>query len=93
MVMPTIGAYLGEMIVRHVGGRWVTSHMNPIGLTVFFDDEGAVDPFKPVVERLRGNDDQAIAKYFVAVRLAKQIRAAGQSAKGPGFLDRLRRRG
>jgi hypothetical protein len=91
-LMPTIGAYLGDMMVRHLGGRWVTSHLNPIGLTVYFDGEGDVDPFKPVLERLRGNDDQAIAKYFVAVRLAQDARAREQSARAPSLLDRLRRR-
>lgn len=85
-VVPTMGAYLGEMMVQHLGGEWVSSAETSAGLAVRFVG-GPIDPFKPVEQRLRG-DPQAIAQSYVALRAILR----GELPRKRSLRDRMMRR-
>lgn len=67
-----LGCYVGEVMARALGGRWVATarsplaHVSPWPMVVMLADGSAWDPIGKVYKRLELGDSEYLPGYFAA---------------------------
>jgi hypothetical protein len=67
------GCYLGEVVIRSLGGRWARSSAEPgkedprVPLVVALPDGRLCDPIGAAFERLESPEQQSVARFFQAL--------------------------
>jgi len=67
-----IGCYLGEVMVRHLSGRWTPTARSPLGslspwpMVVTLPDGSAWDPIGKAYKRLELGDSEYLPAFFAA---------------------------
>lgn len=67
-----IGCYLGEVMVRHLGGRWTATARSPLAdlspwpMVVLLPDGSAWDPIGKAYKRLELGDSEYLPAFFAA---------------------------
>ena len=67
------GAYVGEVVRRHYGGRWAIS--KPEGVLQLETEDATIFPVRKVQKRLTAGPADAIPNYFNAMRVVLESKA------------------
>jgi hypothetical protein len=65
-----LGAYLGEVLIRNLGGEWVTDDADPegeINVAVRLQDETLVWPVQRVMKRLTEGEGESVHAYVALI--------------------------
>lgn len=85
----SLGAYLGEVVRRTVGGTWVADEAdsNPeVNVRLVLADESSILPVHQIIKRIQSGDAASIVAYGIAVGVPVNDRFRLFDDKGDEFI-------